>query len=398
MKIRLYIPFLLSLLMFTNACQEKKPEKKIVKKQFFTEKSTPKTEKEITTDEDAITNDAIFTVSQSQFDEYHMVLGTAGMEQLNESITAAGYIEVPKENKAELRSYIGGYLQSSPLLPGDYVQKGQFLISLNNLEYIQLQQDFLQAKEALKYLKTVYDRKKTLADENITSINSKQQAESDYNSAMANVEGLRKKLQLINIDPNSVTAENITSSINLYAPISGYITRVNVVKGQFAEPTDVLFEIIKTNHLHLVLKVYEKDILKVKKGQQIAFRIPETETENYSGEVFLVGKTIEEADRTVTVHCHITEETEIPLVVGMYIEADIFVDSYEKFCLPADAVVREESKYYVFVNTETDEDRYTFVKTLVGVGEINERCVEIVGKSRQQLEGKKLLIEGVFYL
>ena len=198
--------------------------------------------------------------------------------------------------------------------------------------------------------------------------------------------------------PNNVTAENITSSINLYAPISGYITRVNVVKGKFAEPTDVIFEIIKTNHLHLELKVYEKDILKVKKGQQIAFRIPETETENYTGEVFLVGKTIEEADRTVTVHCHITEETEIPLVAGMYIEADIFVDTYEKFCLPVDAFLREESKYYVFVNTETDEDGYTFVKTHVGVGEINENCVEIVGKSRQQLEGKKVLIEGAFNL
>jgi len=398
MKIHNYIPFLLIVVMlFTVSCGEESPEKTTVKKQFFTEKTAQKAvEQTPAENEDAQVH--TFHISQSQFDEYHMVLGTAGMEQLNESITAAGYIEVPKENKAELRSYIGGYLQSSPLLPGDYVQKGQFLISLNNLEYIQLQQDFLQAKEALNYLKTVYDRKKTLADENITSINSKQQAESDYNSAMANVEGLRKKLQLINIDPNSVTAENITSSINLYAPISGYITRVNVVKGQFAEPTDVLFEIIKTNHLHLVLKVYEKDILKVKKGQQIAFRIPETETEIYSGEVFLVGKTIEEADRTVTVHCHITEETEIPLLAGMYIEADIFVDTYEKFCLPLDALVREESKYYVFVKDENDQDGYTFSKTLVEVGEINESCAEIVGKSRQKIEEKQLLLEGAFNL
>jgi cobalt-zinc-cadmium efflux system membrane fusion protein len=384
-------------MLFTVSCEEEKPEKTTVKKQFFTEKTTQKSgEQTLTESENA--EGQTFYVSQAQFDEYNMALGTAEMKPLNESITAAGYIEVPKENKAELRSYIGGYLQSSPLLPGDYVQKGQFLISLNNLEYIQLQQDFLQAKEALSYLKAVYERKKILADENITSINSKQQAESDYNSAMANVEGLRKKLQLININPENVTAENIISSINLYAPISGYITRVNVVKGQFVEPTDVIFEIIKTDHLHLVLKVYEKDILKVKRGQQIAFRIPETETESYSGEVFLVGKTIQEADRTVTVHCHITEKTEIPLVVGMYIEADIFVDSYEKFCLPAGAVVREESKYYVFVNTETDEDRYTFVKTLVEMGEKNERCVEVVGKSRQQLEDKKILIEGVFYL
>jgi len=398
MKIQNYIPFLLIVVMlFTVSCEEEKSEKTTVKKQFFTEKTAQKAGEQAPAESED-TAGQTFHISQSQFDEYNMVLGTAGMEQLNESITAAGYIEVPKENKAELRSYIGGYLQSSPLLPGDYVQKGQFLISLSNLDYIQLQQDYLQAKETLSYLKAVYARKKTLADENITSINSLQQAESDYNSIKANVEGLGKKLQLINIDADKVNAENITSSINLYAPISGYITRVNVVKGQFAEPTDVLFEIIKTDHLHLVLKVYEKDILKVKKGQQITFRIPETETKSYSGEVFLVGKTIEDADRTVTVHCHITEKTDIPMVVGMYIEADIFVDSYEKFCLPAEALVREESKYYVFVNTENNQNGYTFSKTLVEVGEMNENCVEIVGKSRQQIEEKQILLEGAFNL
>ncbi len=398
MKIHFYISILLLVLLFTNACQEKKPEKSSVKKQFFTEKSTPKTEEALSPDEEEITDDAIFTVSQAKFDEYGMKLGTASMQDVDESITAAGYIEVPNENKAEVRSYIGGYLQTTPLLPGDYVNKGQVIISLSNLEYIQLQQEYLQAKEELVYLKEVYERKKTLAEENITSINSRQQAESEYNIMKTNVEGLRKKLQLINIDPNKVNAENISSSINLYAPISGYITKVNAVKGKFAEPTDVIFEIINTDHLHLELKVYEKDILKVKKGQKIAFRIPEADSENYSGEVFLVGKTIDEADRTVSVHCHITKENKIPMVIGMYIEADIFVASHENFCVPVEALIREESRYYAFMNTSTGDDGYTFKKIHVEVGEINEDCIEITGKSRQQLEGKELLVEGAFNL
>ena len=398
MKIYFYISILLSALVFTTACQEQKPEKKTVKKQFFSEKNTSKAEEENTPYKEGITNDAIFKVSQSQFDEYKLKLGTAGIQDIDESITAAGYIEVPNENVAEIRSYIGGYLQSTPLLPGDYVNKGQIIISLSNLEYIQMQQEYLQAKEELAYLKEVYERKKTLAEENITSINSRQQAESEYSIMKTNVEGLRKKLQLINIDPNKVSAENISSSINLYAPISGYITMVNAVKGKYAEPTDVIFEIINTNHLHLKLKVYEKDILKVKKGQKIVFRIPEADTESYYGEVFLVGKTIDEDDRTVTVHCHITEENIIPMVIGMYIEAEIFVASHEKFCLPINALIRDESRYYVFINTDSEDDGYTFEKTPVEVGEINEDCIEIIGKSRQQLEGTEVLVEGAFNL
>lgn len=398
MKIHFYIPVLITLLLFTTNCQEKKPEKEIVKKQFFTEKSTPIREEALRADEEEITDDAVFTVSQAQFDEYGMKLGTASMQDVEESITAAGYIAVPNENKAEVRSYMGGYLQATPLLPGDYVNKGQVIISLSNLEFIQLQQEYLQAKEELLYLKEVYDRKKTLAEENITSINSRQQAESEYNSMKTNVEGLRKKLQLINIDPDKLNPESISSSINLYAPISGFITMVNAVKGKFVEPTDIIFEIINNNHLHLELKVYEKDILKVKKGQKIAFRIPEADSEDYSGEVFLVGKTIDEADRTVSVHCHITEENKIPLVIGMYIEAEIFVASHEKFCLPVNALIREESRYYAFINTTSGDNGYTFKKVHVEVGEINEGCIEITGKSQQQLEGKELLIKGAFNL
>lgn len=380
--------------LLVTSCQDEKSEKSTVKKQFFTEKA----EKEPARKSEEIADEVIIQVSQSRFDEYEMKLGLATMQYGKETITAAGYIEVPNESKAEVRSYIGGYLQSTSLLPGDYVHKGQLLISLNNLEYIQLQQEYLKAQEELVYLKEVYDRKKTLAEENITSINSRQLAKSEYNIMKVNFEGLRKKLQLINIDPDKVLADKISSSINLYAPISGYITTVNAVKGKFAEPTDVIFEIIDTEHLHLKLKVYENDILKVKKDQEIVFQIPEVDTETYSAKVFLVGKTIEKTDRTVTVHCHITEEDEIPLVIEMYIEAEIFVASKEQFCLPVEAISIEENAHYVFVNVPDSNDGYTFRKTYIEVGDINDDCFEVVGNSRQKLEGKKVLITGAYNL
>jgi cobalt-zinc-cadmium efflux system membrane fusion protein len=98
------------------------------------------------------------------------------------------------------------------------------------------------------------------------------------------------------------------------------------------------------------------------------------------------------------VHCHITDENKIPVVIGMYIEADIFVASHEKFCLPVEALIREESRYYAFIKTTTGDNHYTFKKIRVEVGEINEDCIEITGKSRQQLEGKELLVEGAFNL
>ncbi len=381
--------------IFLFSCQEEKPaeERKLssIEEKVEIEPNQSKAE-------EVRANPNIYSISSTQFRNASMELGMVSMNNVDETITAAGYMEVPNENKAEVRSFIGGYLQSSPLLSGDYVKKNQFLISLENLEYIRLQQDYLQAKEKLTYLKTVYDRQIILAEEKITSQNNRQQAESDYNSALAYSEGLRKMLQLINVDPDKIKPESISSSINLYSPIDGYITKVNAVKGKFADPTDVIFEIINTNHLHVELKVYENDILKIKKGQKISFSIPEANSLSYSGEVFLVGKIIDEADRTVIVHCHITDDAKIPVVIGMYIEAEIYTDTQNKFCLPASAVMIEDEQYYVFINKSFNDKEYVFEKIRVEVGELNDDCVEIVGTSQQTLGGKQVLIEGAYDL
>jgi len=397
MAIKVTIPVLLIIsLLMVSSCEEEKPVKK--KKQFTTQKQTEPEQVEAITPTDLEQEQNSYQITAEQFNDLGMAVGKAEVTTVHQSIDAAGYIEVPNEGKAEVRTFIGGYLGSTPLLPGDYVKKGQFLISLENMEYIQLQQDYLQARDELQYLKAVYERKKILADEQITSLSSRQQAESDYNTALADYTGLRKMLQMININPDKLQAENISRTINLYAPIDGYLTKVNAVEGSFAEQTDVIFEIININHLHLELKVYEKDILKVKKGQEISFKLPEAGSETYLGEVFLVGKTINADDKTVLVHCHITQKYNLPVIVGMYIEAKIHYTTSEEFCLPTDALIREDGDYYVFIEKTVSNEGYTFERVMVNVGNINEDCVEIVSDSHDLLDGKQVLIRGAFDL
>lgn len=394
-NINIVVLLIISVLLVAS-CEEEKPVKK--KRQFSIKQKTDTIKEKTNNTVDAENEKNIYKVTPSQFNDLGMELGKAEITSISQSINAAGYIEVPMESKAEVRSYIGGYLGSTPLLPGDYVKKGQFLISLENMEYIQLQQDYLQARDELTYLKTVFERKKTLADEQITSLSSKQEAESYYNSALANYEGLRKMLQLINIDPDKLRPANISSSINLYAPINGYLTSVKAIRGLFADQTDVIFEIINTDHLHLELKVYEKDILKVKKGQKLFFRIPEADSKTYTGEVFLVGKTIEGEDKTVSVHCHISDEYDLPVIAGMYIEAEIYYDEKEAYCLPVDAFVHEDGAYFVFIVKSLSDTEYVFEKVKVDVSMMNDDCAAIEQDSWQFLEGTLVLVEGAFDL
>lgn len=104
-------------------------------------------------------------------------------------------------------------------------------------------------------------------EEKITSQTNYLKAESTYQSSLASYNGLRQKLQMMSINPKDVEQGQISSSINLYAPINGYVTKVNISNGSFVSSSSELLEIVNTDHIHLELNVFEKDILNIKKEQ-----------------------------------------------------------------------------------------------------------------------------------
>src|SRR5699024_6001918 len=158
---------------------------------------------------------------------------------------------------------------------------------------------------------------------------------------------LKKNLEMLNINPTSVLAGNIVSQVNIYSPIDGYVTQVLVNTGSYVSPADKIMEIVNTDHLHLELKVFEKDLLQLKKGQEILFRVPEASKEYFAGDVHLIGTTIDPKSRTAKVHGHIENEEEVHFSVGMFVEADIITSTSTQYALPDDAVVEMDGVNYV---------------------------------------------------
>jgi membrane fusion protein, heavy metal efflux system len=192
-------------------------------------------------------------ISKPQFEGEKMALGKLETRTFNETIKTSGLIDVPPHNKASISSFVGGYITKTPLLIGDKVKKGQMLITLENPEYVEIQQQYLEVSEQIAYLQSEFSRQKTLFDEKITSQKNYLKAESSYKSTLALYNGLRKKLSMLNINPATVEQGNITSTINLYAPIDGYVTKVNASNGLYISPSDIVMEIVDTDHIHLEL-------------------------------------------------------------------------------------------------------------------------------------------------
>ncbi len=167
--------------------------------------------------------DGLITVTETQFKSNRMEMTNLTEQNFDVSVKASGKIDVPPQNRAQVTTFIGGYVKSTTLLVGNKVTKGQALLTLQSTELLDIQKEYLEVAEQLNYLKSEYDRQKTLYDEKITSQKNYLKAESEYKRAKALYQSLRAKLVLLNVNPQRVEKGNLTSTFTIFSPITAPI-------------------------------------------------------------------------------------------------------------------------------------------------------------------------------
>ena len=337
----------------------------------------------------------LITVTNTQFKASKMEIKTPEEQDFNVLVKASGKIDVPPQNRAKVTAFIGGYVKSTTLLIGDKVRKGQALLTLENTAFLDIQKEYLDVAEQITYLKSEFERQKSLYNEQITSQKNYLKAESEFRRAQGMYQSLRNKLLLLDINPTQVEHGKLTSTITIFAPISGNISVINANLGMLMSPSDVILEIVNNDDLHVELSVFEKDILKIHEGQVINFSVPEASKEVFLAEVHLVGKSIEGNDRTINVHGHLDASVKQKLISGMFVEAGIIVASKKAMAIPIDALVTENNKNFVLLLDNEKNGTYTFSKVLVAIGDKTEQFVEIIPNNQININSK-ILAKGVF--
>lgn len=280
-------------------------------------------------------------------------LKNAGLEtglpvyrEMHAALKVNGTIEVPPEDITSVSMPIGGYVKHTALIVGMFVSKGSRLATLEDQQYIQLQQDYLTGKSRLQYLEADYIRQKGLNATKATSDKLFQQSLNEYSSQQILVRSLAEKLRLIGLNPNQLTENNLSRAVNLYAPISGFVTRINVNTGKYVTPADVLFELTNAKNLHASLTVFENDASKLKTGQQVTLTSNSKPDQKYRAIVHLIAPGVD-GQRSVKVHCDV-EKPAPALLPGTFINAEIHLNSVKTITVPDDAIVKWENKEYVF--------------------------------------------------
>lgn len=326
-------------------------------------------------------------------------LGTVEMRQLSGTIKASGMLDVPPQNLVSVTAPLGGFLSTTELLQGMRVQKGQVIAVLKSNDYIQLQQNYLENLSQLEFLEAEYNRQQTLAKENVNAQKTLQQAKADYEGTKATVSGLKARLQVAGVNTAKIEKEGIQETFVITSPINGYVTQVNVNIGAFITPGTEMFRIVDTEHLHAEIRVFERDLNKVKLKNTVYFNIAH-EGKQRKAHVYLIGREIE-PDRTVRIHCHLDSE-DPELLPGMYINAMIETQSSQVPSLPDAAVVTYEDKRYIFIakgnKTENGEEmqEYEMVEIKTGFNEMG--YTEVIVPESVNILQQKVVTQGAYML
>jgi cobalt-zinc-cadmium efflux system membrane fusion protein len=311
-------------------------------------------------------------LSDAQIKNASIAVGRMQELEMASLMKVNGKVDVPPQNMVSISVPLGGYLKTSKLLPGMHVNKGEVVAVMEDQQYIQLQQDFLMAKVKQVMLEKEFARQKELNASQATSDKMLQQSESDYKTQKILVSALAQKLQLAGINPNTLNENNISKSVNIYSPIDGYVTRVNVNIGKYISPTEIMFELVNPTDIHLALKIFEKDLSKLFIGQPLIAYTNNNPDKKYDCEVLLIGKDLN-AEGYTDVHCHFETYDKV-LIPGTYMNAQIKVKNRKATTLPADAVVRYEGKHFAF--KEVGKQKYLL--TEVNIGETENGFTEII--------------------
>jgi cobalt-zinc-cadmium efflux system membrane fusion protein len=331
-------------------------------------------------------------LTEAQIKTAGIETGKAETRNISSLLKVNGRIDVPPQNIVSISVPLGGYLQSSKLLAGMHVSKGETLALMQDPQYIQLQQDYLTSKTKLVYAEQEYNRQKELNESKASSDKVYQQAQAEFNSQKILLKSLGEKLRLININPDRLTAETITRYVSVPSPINGFVAKINVNVGKYVNPSDALFEIVNPDDIHLGLDIFEKDINKLSIGQTVFAYTNTNPEKKYPCKIILISKNIS-VDKSFEVHCHF-EKYDKELLPGMFMNAEIQVQSKDSYVLPSDAIVSFEKKQYVFI----DKGSNRFEIAEVASGNSEDGFTEIDNDSSAKLKNQAIVVKGAYSL
>jgi cobalt-zinc-cadmium efflux system membrane fusion protein len=308
-------------------------------------------------------------LSKAQAETIGLEFGSLSSIKVNDYVKATGSLGLPPNAYSSVSAKTNGIIRGTKkFVEGNYIKKGAVIAYLENADLIVTQQDYLEAQAQLHLKRLEVERQNTLVESNAGVTKNLQNAQAEVSVLEAKTQGLAKQLSFLGISTSNLSPSNIQQQIAIVAPMSGYISKINFHNGMYAQSSVSLMDIISSEHLHLELDVFEKDIANIKKGQKISYTVPALGQTIYYGTVDVIGKEFNSNSKTIRIHGHL-DGTKPTFLKDLFINAKIYLNDVESSALPENAIINDGGNSFIYVaNEKANDDEIEFEKKAVIAG------------------------------
>lgn len=240
---------------------------------------------------------------------------------------------------------------------GDKVQKGQLLAVLDKTDaqnmYKITEAKQKQAQDAYNRLKSVYEKGSLPEVKWIEIQTGLEQANSSLEIAKSNLE-----------------------KCELRSPVSGIVGRRNIEPGMSAlMVTQSPIEIVKIESVYVKIAIPEKEIGKLKKGEEATFSVCALGEEKYTGKISNISPVADKLSRTYEAKILVKNST-LELLPGMVCDVNLSIENTKACMLVPYTCVsmdNENNKYVYVVDTKTNKA----TKRIITVGQYYGNYLEV---------------------
>lgn len=314
----------------------------------------------------------------------------AKSQECRSGLKAMGKVLAPQPQTAIVSHPFSARVAETHVQIGDWVEKGQALIGLESHEIGDAKSELYKALADLELARLNLDREGRLLKDGIGVKKDYLAAEAAFKIAQSNAEAAHKKLHVLGFTEEQVKemidTHQISPTITLFSPIKGKVVATKAVLGAPVDQSTEIMTIIDPTLLWVDAEVYEKDIAKVKIGQQAEIGVPAYPGEVFRGKISYIGDLVDEETRTITVRAEVGNDDH-RLKPGMFADVNILLDeSYQMLVVPLAAVLEEGNQKIVFIR---EKDHY--VCREVQTGPVDEGYQQIVSGLKA---GDEVVVQG----
>lgn len=293
---------------------------------------------------------SVVALTQEQMKAVGIELGKVENKELTATIRANGMLKVPFTHQANATSLYGGAVKTLNVQIGDDVRKGEVVATITNPQFIQMQEEYLTIGSKITFAEQELQRQQMLNAGNAGALKNLQSATAELNALRTRKASLQRQIQLMGINPNTITNDNLKSVLTVRSPLKGTVSQVFARIGSYVDVSSPVAEIVDNGSLHLDLQVFEKDLTKLAVGQIIHFTLTNNPVKEYDAKVFSIGSSFENDSKTIAVHCYVTGD-KTGLIDGMNITGIVSLSDVTSPAVPNAAIISSEGKDYIFMVT-----------------------------------------------